>query len=178
MASTTNGALPPNFFLTPQQQNLLFAALNSNRQQQLVQDSPSNNAVSMSPSSLATSPAQKQAFQESPYLDSYDYDLEPDSTFDFDFSNNVSQAKMIGDLPGTARSESTENDLHDKRSHPDDDDDDQGSPDSADGSGGNGAKRRESTEKVAKKPGRKPLTTEPSSVSNHHAASCSDVQLC
>ncbi len=64
---------------------------------------------------------------------------------------------MIGDLPGapsTARSESaSDQDSPDKRSHPDDDEEE------------NGAKRRESEDKVSKKPGRKPLTTEPTSVS-------------
>lgn len=54
------------------------------------------------------------------------------------------------------KSESPENDVHEKRSHPDDEDD-EGSPTE------NGSKRRESTDKVPKKPGRKPLTSEPSS---------------
>jgi AP-1-like factor len=59
---------------------------------------------------------------------------------------------MIGDVPGTEASESPENDLHDKRSHPDDED-----------SPGNESKRHGSGDKVPKKPGRKPLTSEPSS---------------
>ncbi|KAL0941833.1 bZIP transcription factor (ap-1) [Colletotrichum truncatum] len=156
MASATNSGFPTNFILTPQQQSLLFAALNSNKQQ-LANQSPGNKATSMSPSSFQTSPAQAPAngFQESPYLDNYDYDF-GDSSFDFDFAND--QGKMIGDIPGTAtstKSDSTENETSDKRAHPDDEDDD--------ASPGNGAKRRESTEKVPKKPGRKPLTSEPSS---------------
>jgi AP-1-like transcription factor len=165
MASTsTNSGLPPNFFLTPQQQNLLFAALNSNRQQK--QSPPASNALSLSPTSFTTSPAQPDSISESPYLDNYDYDFDPDSSFDFDFAGN-GQAKMIGDLPGTAPSESTENESHDKRSHPDDEEDDDADSPGGNGKGnGNSAKRRESTEKVAKKPGRKPLTTEPSSVSS------------
>lgn len=157
MASThANGGVPPNFFLTPQQQNLLFAALNSNRQ---TQAPAGTSATSMSPSSITDSPLQKDGLTDSPFLDGYDYEFGPDSSFDFEF--NGDQPKMIGDIPGTARSESTENETHDKRSHPDDED--EGSPESSNG-GTNGAKRRESTEKTAKKPGRKPLTTEPSSV--------------
>lgn len=116
----------------------------------------------MSPSSYQTSPAQGAAhgFQESPYLDNYDYDF-GDSSFDFDVST-VGQAKMIGDIPNSAqsanstKSDSTENDGSDKRAHPDDEDDED--------SPVNGAKRRESSDKVPKKPGRKPLTSEPSSV--------------
>ncbi|KAF6813842.1 bZIP transcription factor (ap-1) [Colletotrichum sojae] len=159
MASTSNGGYPTNFILTPQQQSLLFAALNSNKQQ-LANQSPGTKDTSMSPSSFQTSPAQAPAngFQESPYLDNYDYDF-GDSSFDFDFAND--QGKMIGDMPGTAKStkstksDSTENDTSDKRAHPDDEDDD--------ASPTNDAKRRESSDKVPKKPGRKPLTSEPSS---------------
>ncbi|TDZ44736.1 AP-1-like transcription factor napA [Colletotrichum sidae] len=156
MASAANGGFPTNFILTPQQQSLLFAALNSNKQQ-LANQSPGTKTDSMSPSSFQTSPAQAPAsgFQESPYLDNYDYDF-GDSSFDFDFANE--QGKMIGEIPGTAKStksDSTENDNSDKRAHPDDEEDEE--------SPGNGAKRRESSDKVPKKPGRKPLTSEPSS---------------
>ncbi|EFQ30244.1 transcription factor PAP1 [Colletotrichum graminicola M1.001] len=162
MASATNSGFPTNFILTPQQQSLLFAALNSNKQQ-LANQSPATTTkdTSMSPSSYQTSPAQGAAhgFQESPYLDNYDYDF-GDSSFDFDVST-VGQGKMIGDIPGGAqsaqstKSDSTENDGTDKRAHPDDEEDED--------SPGNGAKRREGSEKVPKKPGRKPLTSEPSS---------------
>ncbi|GJC87533.1 AP-1-like transcription factor napA [Colletotrichum liriopes] len=160
MASATNSGFPTNFILTPQQQSLLFAALNSNKQQ-LANQSPTTKDTSMSPSSYQTSPAQGTAhgFQESPYLDNYDYDF-GDSSFDFDVST-VGQGKMIGDIPGSAqsaqstKSDSTENDGTDKRAHPDDEEDED--------SPGNDAKRREGGEKVPKKPGRKPLTSEPSS---------------
>ncbi|KAK1988109.1 transcription factor PAP1 [Colletotrichum cereale] len=160
MASATNGGFPTNFILTPQQQSLLFAALNSNKQQ-LANQSPTTKDTSMSPSSYQTSPAQGAAhgFQESPYLDNYDYDF-GDSSFDFDVST-VGQGKMIGDIPGGAqsaqstKSDSTENDGTDKRAHPDDEEDED--------SPGNDAKRREGGDKAPKKPGRKPLTSEPTS---------------
>ncbi|KAI0113390.1 PAP1-domain-containing protein [Daldinia grandis] len=168
MASAHSQALQ-NFILTPQQQNLLFRALTSN--QPGGSNSP-NNALALSPESSTKSPVQNQkgtpnidaqndisnGIQESPYLD-YDYDLGPDTSFDFDFTHD-GQAKMIGDLPGTSPKEnskasSPDNDSPDKRSHPDDDEED----DMEEG----GGKRRESEGKIPKKPGRKPLTNEPSS---------------
>ncbi|KAI8965179.1 PAP1-domain-containing protein [Daldinia sp. FL1419] len=160
-----------NFILTPQQQNLLFRALTSN-QPGGSNNNGSNNALSLSPESSTKSPVQNQkdtpnldvqngisnGIHESPFLD-YDYDLGPDTGFDFDFTHD-DQAKMIGDLPGASPKEnskasSPDNDSPDKRSHPDDDDED----DMEEG----GGKRRESEGKIPKKPGRKPLTNEPSS---------------
>lgn len=155
MASTRN---PLNdFMLTPQQQSLLFAALNSNKQQTT---SPITSAMNMSPSSYTTSPQKPDSngYQESPFLD-LDYEFSGDNSFDFGFADD-SQAKMIGDLPGSNASDasakaSSDNNDNEKRSHPDDDNEDQE---------GN-AKRQETGEKAPKKPGRKPLTTEPTSVS-------------
>ena len=100
----------------------------------------------------------------------YDYDFSPDGGFDFDFATDGS-AKMIGDLPGSttestkddSKSASPENENPDKRGLPEEDDDE----DQEEG----GGKRRESESKVPKKPGRKPLTNEPSSVSNTHYTS-------
>ncbi|KAJ4393208.1 DNA-binding transcription factor yap1 [Gnomoniopsis smithogilvyi] len=153
MASTRN-PLNTDFILTPQQQSLLFAALNSNRQP----NGSYNGAMNPSPVSYNTSP-QQDAFQESPLVD-YDYEFtNGDTSYDFSFADD-SQAKMIGDLPGSNGSGSgsgsdkggSENNDNEKRSHPDDDDDEEAN-----------AKRQETGEKVAKKPGRKPLTTEPTS---------------
>jgi len=148
-----------DIILTPQQQTLLFVALNANK----ANGSPANNGLTVSPSTFDTSPAQPHGLphvlDNSPLLD-YDYDYSnADSSFDFSFDNGNDGGKMIGDLPGAPssdRSESTsDQDSPDKRSHPDDDEDEE-----------NGAKRREG-HKVSKKPGRKPLTTEPTSVSLH-----------
>ncbi|KAI1195745.1 transcription factor PAP1-domain-containing protein [Nemania serpens] len=170
MASARPNILP-NFILTPQQQNLLFRALTSNQP-----NSSKADQGSLTPDSLTTSPAQQQrtlGFHESagssdsPFLD-YDYEAGPDSSFGFDFNNEDQiddQARMIGDLPGsspegsdilkdTSKASSPDNESSDKRSHPDDDDDDEAE---------SGAKRREGEGKVPKKPGRKPLTNEPSS---------------
>ncbi|KAK0617346.1 transcription factor PAP1-domain-containing protein [Immersiella caudata] len=152
MTSTKNPL--SDFILTPQQQNLLYAALNSNR----TTSNQANTALGMSPMSFNASPShgldKTGSFQNSPDLD-YDYDFTgADSSFDYSM-DNLDQPRMIGDLPGSSlngRSESAETESPDKRSHPDDEEDET-----------NGAKRRESEDKVAKKPGRKPLTTEPSS---------------
>lgn len=157
MASTRPN-LPPNFILTPQQQSLLFRALTSN---QPASTSPQTNAMS-SPSSLTSSPQNNglnisngNSLQESPFLD-YDYNFGPDDSFDFDLGNDDT-AKMIGDLPGTgkdtSKTGSPENENSDKRSLPEEDEDKEEG----------GGKRRESEGKVPKKPGRKPLTNEPSS---------------
>lgn len=154
MASTGN---PHDFVLTPQQQSLLFAALNSNKQPV---PSPMAGNLHMSPASFGGSPTQKtdiNGFDTSPFLD-YDYDINGDTSFDFSFADgSASSAKMIGDLPGSAGSEKSgsENNETEKRSHPDDENEDDGGD----------AKRQETGEKVSKKPGRKPLTTEPTSVS-------------
>ncbi|KAK3316147.1 transcription factor PAP1-domain-containing protein [Apodospora peruviana] len=156
MTSTRNPL--QDFVLTPQQQNLLFAALNSNKPGAPSTVATSNSAMNLSPLAFDGSPTQGldaiDSFQNSPDLD-YEYDFgAPDSSFDFSF-NDTDQPKMIGDLPtapSTTSSGSPEGDSPDKRSHPDDDEDENGD-----------AKRREGGDKIAKKPGRKPLTTEPSS---------------
>lgn len=141
----------PDFLLTPHQQRLLFEALNANKPT----SSPANNHRSFDGSPLDGQQGVSE-FNESPLID-YDYDLgAADSSLDMSFDDSYNP-RMIGELPGapsTAKSDSTETDGQDKRSHPDDEDDEE-----------NGAKRREGEDKVAKKPGRKPLTTEPSSVS-------------
>lgn len=108
------------------------------------------------------------AAQESPLFDG-EYDFGDQSGFDFNFDDD-SQPQMIGDLPATTSSAGSAKDgsnsnsssperehSADKRSHPDDDDDEAATQ----GSG----KRRESEGKVSKKPGRKPLTNEPTTVS-------------
>lgn len=96
-------------------------------------------------------------FQDGPYLDRYDPDF-GDSSFDFSFADG-DQFMPNGDGADTARSDSSgDNDnseMAEKRSLPDDDDDEDTGKD---------PKRRESTDRAPKKPGRKPLTSEPTSV--------------
>lgn len=135
---TSNRSPLPGFVLTPQQQTLLVAALKSQQKTGDV-NGQSNNG----------SPKQND-IQESPLID-YDYELSgPDSSFDFSLDT------VIGDLPSGesgVKPYSPDNEHPDKRSHPIDEEEENGE-----------AKRRESEDKVAKRPGRKPLTTEPSSV--------------
>lgn len=155
MSADNHEGTGEGFFLTPHQQNLLFAALNTNKQQ--VSASATQNPVSVSPSSFKNSPGNSSAiaggYQDSPFLDNYDYEF-ADSSFDFSFAGN-DQAAMIGDMPSTSdKSDTPDDDIHEKRSYPDDDDE----------ALENDAKRREAGEKVPKKPGRKPLTSEPTSV--------------
>jgi AP-1-like transcription factor len=150
----------PSFTLPArQEQQLLFAALNPNKTTN--SESPktkTDGQFSMAPSSFTESPLQApgsatlNGFEDSPFID-YDYEFDGDRSFDHDFSND-SQGQMIGKLPGS--SSDGDADTHDKRSHPDDDGEEEEG----------GGKRREGDEKSSKKPGRKPLTSEPTSVSN------------
>jgi len=157
--SVKSNTINPNFKLSPRQEELLFAALNSNNKTSTFDTTSfqSNDPFAMAPGSLTESPLQApgsgtlNGFEESPFID-YDYDFDADGSFDYDFSND-SQGQMIGKLPGT--SSDGDADTHDKRSHPEDDGDEEEG----------GGKRREGDEKTTKKPGRKPLTSEPTSVS-------------
>ena len=101
-------------------------------------------------SSMFDSPAQETpgsgqlgGFDESPFLD---YELD-DGNFDWDNSGD----QLFGDLPGT--DSHVENEHHDKRKASIDDEDEEGT-----------SKRREADDKTAKKPGRKPMTGEPTTV--------------
>jgi hypothetical protein len=170
MAGTTNdfqNGTP--FYLDATQQDLLLAALASNNQNSndLFSTSLDNKPAATLHNSqyqypvdgvdptFFTSPQQStpaNAFgsagmEESPFVDY----LDGDNSFDFD---NADDDLMIGALPGGSPSGKNGEDSSDKRKSPDDDaDDDEG-----------GGKRREGEDKQAKKPGRKPLTSEPTTV--------------
>lgn len=157
--TVSKNSLNPDFTLSARQEALLFAALNSNKGTTIdTTFTGSTDDLSMAPSAFSESPLQAPGsgtlggLDESPFID-YDYEFDQDGSFDYDFRND-SQGQMIGKLPGTS-SDGEEN-IHDKRSHPDDDGDDEEG----------GGKRRDGDEKSSKKPGRKPLTSEPTSVSN------------
>ncbi|KAH9864470.1 hypothetical protein J1614_010404 [Plenodomus biglobosus] len=149
------------FYLDSSQQDLLLAALASNNQNPTDMfatglDSKQTQGASqfqfpvdtLDPACF-TSPQQTTpanafsngSIDESPFVDY----LDGDNTFDFDGADG--SELMIGSLPGD-----TPGDSNDKRKSPDDDDED--------GEEG-GGKRREGEDKQAKKPGRKPLTSEP-----------------
>lgn len=140
-------------YLSPNQQDLLLAALSSNNPNQKGQsgsphikasqspDQTSSNGLSASPSGgFDNTHANNFGFGDdgSPFLD-----FPPDLDFDFHGS-----ADLIGELPG-----STVYDIGEKRKSLDGKSDIEGEE--------TGKKRRESE---AKKPGRKPLTSEPTTV--------------
>jgi AP-1-like transcription factor len=176
MAGTTTGDFPnggsfymdPNQ-LDPNQQDLLLAALSSNNQHanDIFAGLDNNTKAAINGQQFQypadgsfdgsydgngnffTSPQQSTpattfnniGVEESPFIE---FD---DGNFDFDGADNGDL--MIGALPGDSPTEGAE-----KRKSPGDDGDD---PDG-------GGKRREGEDKQAKKPGRKPLTSEPTTV--------------
>jgi AP-1-like factor len=159
MESATKQNYPPNFILSPHQQDLLFAALNSNKPSSIGENGLrlSPNSAAMGSIGFTDSPLQQtpgsgvlNGLDESPFVD-YDYDFDADGSFEYDYANDP-QGLMIGRMPGSSSDGDAEN--HDKRGHPDDENDEDG-----------GGKRREGDDKSSKKPGRKPLTSEPTSVS-------------
>ena len=170
-----------SLYLSPNQQGLLMTALNSNKptgakaspntpnrtypppaQNARASVSRSNstpqNSGQVTNNTMYTSPVQQNPpsggfgtaeLDDSPFLD-YEFDPETDGNFDFDFSNGD---QMIGALPGDSNEDlAEEGDLHDKRKNTSEDEE-------------GGGKRREGDDKSAKKPGRKPLTSEPTTVS-------------
>ena len=183
MANNTNTETafdPDNLYLSPKEQDLLLTALNSNkpnmahsgRSATLNSVRPSDNVAAKSGqqfqqrSQSATlnsfdpynSPIQQtpgsanmnHGLYDSPYLENYDLD---DGNFDWDNSG----LDMIGSLPTGQYNGEEGVEQHDKRKSPEDD------PDEEEEEGG--GKRREGDDKSSKKPGRKPMTSEPTSVS-------------
>ena len=173
-----DGLFNSDLYLSPTEQDLLLTALNSNKPNQSAHNrtypqaatkssrpngsrSNSNtqkvaqsNRKSLDNSDFYASPVQQApgsallgnlSFEDSPYLD-FEQD---DGNFGWDIND-----QLIGSLPGTSVDDE-DGDLHDKRKASDDDGEEN------DG----GGKRREGEDKVGKKPGRKPLTSEPTSVS-------------
>lgn len=169
----------PDLYLSPNQQELLRTALSSNsssarglyqtypglatnatkpsaprsnsdRSTQLTGTVVINHEIYESPieQGPGSGPLGSIGFDDSPFLD---YDLD-DGNFEWDNSGD----QMIGNLPGTSGNDE-DGELHEKRKGHGEDHDDE------DGGGG---KRREGEERTAKKPGRKPLTSEPTSVSS------------
>jgi hypothetical protein len=149
----------PNFILSPEQQRLLFAALNSNKAPAVntTLQLPSIDSRTMAPMPFTEPPLQAPGsgtlggFEDNPFID-YDYDFDADFSFDYNFGNE-SQGRMIEKLPGSSSDGDADN--HDKRSHPDDEGNEE------DG----GGKRQEGDDRSSKIPGRKPLASEPTSVS-------------
>jgi AP-1-like factor len=137
-------------YLSPNQQDLLLAALSSNNPDHKHQNGTPRIKTSQSPdqNSSGQSAPPSGGYENTPHMNAYGFgddespflDFTPDVDFDFPGS-----ADLIGDLPGSADYE-----LGEKRKSLDGKSDLEGEE--------TGKKRRESE---AKKPGRKPLTSEP-----------------
>ena len=168
-ASANDYKTNPQLYLSSNQQDLLLAALASNQNgtnnmysngldskrstsnPQLQYPVGDSLDLAFFASPQQTTPASNfDAFNlnESPFADY----LDGDSNFDFD--NGENGDLMIGELPGDNSQFEGDNETTDKRKSPEDDTED---PDG-------GGKRREPEDKTAKKPGRKPLTSEPTTV--------------
>lgn len=169
-ASGNSGQFDPHSYLSSSQSDLLFSALSStmkaNEVQKNNQYSTSNPDVSsmnmqhfdglggvnggtLDPSFFAS----PQPSGSLPAFDSFGVDDSPyidfaDSEHQFDFDDLDNGDDMIGPIPG-------EVDADGKRKSPED-----GQTEYE-----NGGKRQEGEDKTAKKPGRKPLTSEPTTVS-------------
>lgn len=156
-----------NPFLSTTQQDLLLAALatnNYNKNNPVIKRSDSDLSVqkpftgspkyidgNMFDSNPVNSAISSIDFEDtSPYLEY----LDGDTSFNFD-SNDLGGQDMFGSVPGpmTESSGSEKGDKPDKRKNSEDPEED------------GDAKRREGEDKTAKKPGRKPLTSEPTTVS-------------
>jgi AP-1-like factor len=134
-------------YLNQDEQHLLMTALNSNQ--------PGKG----SPAGMSTTDTRETSdfyspdfgpvpgsgqFEETPYLE---YDGLDEGTFDWEVDG-----QMIGDLPGAA--DGADDEIGDKRKNPADEE---------------GSNKRSSEDKTNKKPGRKPLTSEPTTVSRSGA---------
>ena len=162
-----------NQYLSPNQQDLLLAALNSQANGR--QDPPPQaGSNEISNRSHSDSTADKQGTMNgvgvsgtfmSPTeadFDDFGADYTPDLDYldgnNFDFENADLGGEMIGALPGSGgelNGDLSYSDLHEKRKNSEDSADDEVD-----------AKRQDTQEgeKGAKKPGRKPLTSEPTTV--------------
>lgn len=150
----------PDLYLSPNQTDLLVAALTSNKPTSTHSSMPARNAETKSAEtpSGASGPSMPGSGRldlsdESPFLD-YPLDGEGDESYNFD-----EEGQMFGDLPDDDAADTVADayeHLHDKRK----------SIDGADEDDMGGGKRREGEDKTAKKPGRKPLTSEPTTVSH------------
>lgn len=162
-----------SLYLSPDQQDLLLAALSSgdksakmaktesrhNSQSEFSLQDSRPNSSSPQDNSFDNTGISNQDLFESPPEESLDsgqlgFDGSPFLDFDLDVDFDASGVEdLIGDLPGTS---------------PNGDDSEQGekrkSIDGNDEEEESGKKRKETDDKIAKKPGRKPLTSEPTTV--------------
>lgn len=157
-----------NPYLSPNQQDLLLAALNSQATKKTrAKAAPGDSGITNQPTSdlsqnrsSTTTMSGAAVFQSPGNMDNFNPDFTPDLDYldgegSFDFDNADLGGEMIGGLPALDADGNPEQ--HEKRKNTDED----GSAEEGD------AKRQEvgEGEKGSKKPGRKPLTNEPTTVS-------------
>lgn len=139
---------PQGLYLSPDQQDLLRAALSSNNPQPKQEPDTTPNLAATASYNASPNGLNHSSNGSSGYINGLDespfVDFNPDADFDFHGSES-----LIGDLPGGV---ADDYELGDKRKDTDPDHEE------------SGKKRRESDEKIARKPGRKPLTSEPTTV--------------
>lgn len=163
-----NSFFQPNLYLSPEQQDLLLTALSSNhppRNQD--KTSPLSKAESGHASSFLASPAGVMNLSHegtTPFGFADDdgsfLDFSADADFDFRDAEN-----LFGDIPGSVAPEANSEEPETAENSPESR---EKRKDLVDGKSENnseetGKKRKESDDKGARKPGRKPLTSEPTS---------------
>ncbi|KAK6503186.1 DNA-binding transcription factor yap1 [Arthrobotrys musiformis] len=144
----------PELFLSPDQRALLLAALNSNSPLNSQPRSSSDSLKDSQNTDTLTSPQNGEAsFDTSLFTDA---DALGDADYSFDLADY--QLGDFGLESGTNNSSTENGNEHEKRKLSlDDQDEDDIDPHEAE------PKRREGDDKTAKKPGRKPITNEPTS---------------
>lgn len=154
-----------NPHLSPNQQDLLLAALTSQAgAHRNLERSYSDTSNEHKPKMSASNTGALFMSPQNADLDGFDYTPELDylDNENFDFENADLGGDMIGAMPGGGADMSegpiTNGEGHEKRKSPDENEDSEFGD----------AKRQETQEgeKAAKKPGRKPLTSEPTTVSS------------
>lgn len=142
-------------YLDQAQQNLLLAALNSQKPHAhtSIDQSQHTATVSAAKSEPGSQPLTAGVLDMDALNTTFTPELLDFDEDSFDFENADFGGQMIGGLPETDEGAAEQ---HEKRKNPEDEDDAEAGD----------AKRQETgTEKGAKKPGRKPLTSEPTTVS-------------
>lgn len=145
MSTTTS-----DLYLSPTQQGLLLAALNSNRP---VDAADTNMASTRRVKNERTGSAATAAAPNTGPSSSFQTDPVTQALVNEDDAYNFEDSDLFGDLPDDSPEpeEDAYTHLHDKRK----------SFDAADDADEGGGKRQEGEDKTIKKPGRKPLTSEP-----------------
>ncbi len=172
MAGTSSNQFTPPSYLSPDQQDLLDVALQSNDPNRKNTTTALHNGQFVGHGNFAMT-NHLDAIGLDPLMftpgvtgmsmgtfDTVDGTLNDTNFLDFLDNNDAQLDFEIEEVNDEARQDSaeTDGDIHDKRKTPEDGKDDDENED---------AKRHEPDEKVAKKPGRKPLTTEPTTVCTH-----------